>query len=81
MALAALPFIKPDSVLVCASSDGWDNTEHAGALADSELFEKAKNLNLVPEEFLEKSDSYNFFQTSWRCDMHRRLGIMFQICL
>ncbi|NLE07463.1 MAG: DUF4147 domain-containing protein [Parcubacteria group bacterium] len=74
MALAALPFIKPDSVLVCASSDGWDNTEHAGALADSELFEKAKNLNLVPEEFLEKSDSYNFFKQAGGAICTGRLG-------
>jgi len=62
MALSALPLIKPNSVLICAASDGWDNTPHAGALVDSELFEKAKNLNLSPEKFLAKSDSYNFFK-------------------
>lgn len=62
MALSALPHMQAGSVLVCAASDGWDNTDHAGAIIDQELFEKAKNLNLSPEEFLEKSDSYNFFK-------------------
>jgi glycerate-2-kinase len=64
MALSALPHIRPDSVsvLVCAASDGWDNTDHAGAIADKELFEKSKNMNLSPEEYLERSDSYNFFR-------------------
>lgn len=62
MALSALSYIKSGSVLICAASDGHDNTDYAGAIVDSELFEKAKNLNLSPEEYLEKSDSYNFFK-------------------
>jgi glycerate 2-kinase len=62
MALSALPHMQQNSVLICASSDGWDNTDHAGAIVDRELFEKAKNLNLIPGYFLGKSDSYNFFK-------------------
>lgn len=62
MALSALSYMPPDSVLVCVASDGWDNTDHAGAVADQKLFEKAKNSNLSPEEYLEKGDSYNFFK-------------------
>ena len=62
MALSALPHMPPDSILVCAASDGWDNTDHAGAIADKELFEKAKTLSLSSEEFLERGDSYNFFK-------------------
>jgi glycerate 2-kinase len=62
MALSALPFVKKDSVLVCVSSDGWDNTDHAGAIADQKLFDEAKALNLNPGEFLKKSNSYNFFK-------------------
>ena len=62
MALSALLYLRPDSVLICAASDGWDNTDHAGALTDTELLQKAKNLNLVPEEFLMHGDSYNFFK-------------------
>jgi glycerate 2-kinase len=60
MVIAALPHMQPDSVLVCAASDGWDNSDHAGALADLEFFEKSKSLNLSPEEFLNKNESYNF---------------------
>lgn len=74
MALAALPLMQPDSVLICTASDGWDNTEHAGALADLELFERAKSLNLIPEEFLEKSDSYNFFKQTGGAICTGRLG-------
>jgi len=62
MALSALPYMQADSVLVCAASDGYDNTDHAGAIADRQLFEKAKDLGINPEEFLNKSDSYNFFK-------------------
>jgi hypothetical protein len=62
LALSALPYMQPNSSLISASSDGWDNTDHAGALVDQELLEKAKNLNLSPEEYLAKSDSYNFFK-------------------
>jgi glycerate 2-kinase len=62
MALSALLQIPPDSILVCAASDGHDNTDHAGAIADTELLQKAKKLNFVPEEFLMHGDSYNFFK-------------------
>lgn len=64
MALSALSYMKKNSVLVCAASDGWDNTDHAGAVSDCELFEKSRALNLNPDEFLQKSDSYNFFKTA-----------------
>jgi glycerate-2-kinase len=62
MALAALSEVQPNSILVCAASDGWDNTDHAGAIADTELFQKAKKLGVSPKEYLENSDSYNFFK-------------------
>ena len=62
MALAALSQVQPNSILVCAASDGWDNTDHAGAIADTELFQKAKKLGVSPKEYLENSDSYNFFK-------------------
>ena len=62
MALSSLPYMPTDSVLVCAASDGWDNSDHAGAIADLELFKKSKELNISAEEYLNKSDSYNFFE-------------------
>lgn len=62
MALSALSYLKPNSLLLSAASDGWDNTEFAGALADTALLEKAKNLNLIPEKYLAESNSYHFFK-------------------
>ncbi|MBN2093773.1 MAG: DUF4147 domain-containing protein [Candidatus Zambryskibacteria bacterium] len=62
MALSALLFIQPDTVLLCASSDGCDNTDFAGALVDRELFEKSKKENLSIAEFLAQNNSYNFFK-------------------
>ncbi|MEK7669069.1 MAG: DUF4147 domain-containing protein [Patescibacteria group bacterium] len=62
VALAALSFMQQNSILICVASDGFDNTDHAGAIADIELFEKSKSLNISPEEYLKKSDSYNFFK-------------------
>jgi glycerate 2-kinase len=62
MALSALSHMQKDAVLICSASDGWDNTDHAGALVDTELLEKAKKMNLNIEEFLERNDSYNFFK-------------------
>lgn len=61
LALSALLNIKENSLVLSAASDGWDNTDHAGALSDKELLEKSKQLGLNAEEFLKKSDSYNFF--------------------
>jgi len=62
LALSALLNIPGGALLISAASDGWDNTDHAGAIADQELFEKAKTLGLSPEKYLEGSDSYNFFK-------------------
>ena len=62
MALSALAGVPANSILVCAASDGWDNTDHAGAIADTELFEKSKTLGLYPEDYLNHKDSYNFFK-------------------
>ncbi|MFA6270346.1 MAG: DUF4147 domain-containing protein [Candidatus Paceibacterota bacterium] len=62
MALSALSHMSSDTVLICASSDGFDNTDHAGAIVDNALFQKSKDLNLSTEEYLQNSDSYNFFK-------------------
>ena len=43
-------------------SDGWDNTEFAGAIGDSQTLKKAKKLNLDPQEFLDSNNSFEFFQ-------------------
>jgi glycerate-2-kinase len=63
-----------NTVLISAASDGWDNTDHAGAMADREIFEKAKNLNLNAEDFLERSDSYNFWKNAGGAISTGKLG-------
>lgn len=62
MALSGLLYIRENSILVCAASDGFDNTDHAGAIVDGKLLMKAREVNLSPEEFLMHGDSYNFFK-------------------
>lgn len=45
------------------STDGVDGpTEAAGALADGFTMERARELNLDPEAYLERNDSYSFFE-------------------
>jgi len=63
MALAALPEIGEDQVLLCLASDGHDNTDAAGAIADRQAFFKAKTLGLDPKTYLENNDSFHFFES------------------
>lgn len=62
MALAALPHIKDNQVLGCFASDGHDNTEAAGAIADVSVRQRAYGLRLTAESFLNNNDSFNFFE-------------------
>jgi len=64
LALSALPHLPEGRVLVAATSDGWDNTDAAGAIADRAMYEHAIMLNLEPKKFLENNDSYNFWKDS-----------------
>ena len=62
-ALACVPKIagKPITVL-SAGTDGIDgNSPAAGAVADGETLARAEPPVLTPEEFLRRSDAYNFF--------------------
>jgi glycerate-2-kinase len=63
MALAALPEIGEDQVLLCLASDGHDNTDAAGAIADRQAFLKARALGLDPKTYLENNDSFHFFES------------------
>ena len=52
-----------NEIVICSiNSDGWDNTEFAGALGDKLSLEKAKNLQLNIANFLENNDSFSFFK-------------------
>ncbi len=59
--LGALPHVREGMLVLGAASDGWDNSDVAGALADKDLVLSAENLGLSPENFLKKNDSYEFF--------------------
>ncbi len=63
--LGALPYLKEGMLVVGAASDGWDNGDVAGALADKELFSLAEEMPVVfgnPEDFLKENNSYEFFK-------------------
>jgi glycerate 2-kinase len=60
-ALATDTFSKSNSLVVSIASDGRDNCEFAGAIADVLSDEHMKELNLNPKEFLDNNDSKNFW--------------------
>ncbi len=62
LVLSAIPYLKKDQVIISCGSDGIDNTDSAGAIADSLTIEKANKLRLDYKKFLENTDSYNFFK-------------------
>ncbi len=62
LVLGALSFLKDKEIIISAASDGWDNTEAAGAIGDIKTKLKAKKLGLNPEKFLKENDSFHFFQ-------------------
>lgn len=62
MALAALLTIAENQVLVCAASDGHDNTDAAGAIVDGLTLIRAKALGLDTQAYLKNNDSYRFFE-------------------
>ena len=51
-----------NSVFLSLASDGMDNSDVAGALVDKGILENIQKLNLNVEDYLERFDSYNFFQ-------------------
>jgi glycerate 2-kinase len=49
-------------LIISLNSDGWDNTEFAGAIGDKLTLEKAEKLKLDIDKFLENNDSFHFFK-------------------
>jgi glycerate 2-kinase len=49
-------------LIISLNSDGWDNTEFAGAIGDKMTLEKAEKLKLDIDKFLENNDSFHFFK-------------------
>ena len=62
LALAALSEISAGETVVAFASDGRDNSNSAGAIADKFAADKAREMNLEPREYLKNNDSYNFFK-------------------
>jgi glycerate-2-kinase len=62
LVLGTLPFLRDNEIVLAVASDGWDNTEAAGAIADTQTKLKAEKLNLNPKEFFENNDSFHFFK-------------------
>jgi glycerate 2-kinase len=60
MALAALPVLQEQQVLVTIDSDGRDNSDVAGGVADAEIKDQADKLHLSAAEYLERHDSFDF---------------------
>ena len=60
--LGALQYLTKDVVIASFDSDGWDNSPFAGAIGDLETLEKAKQLNMNAQEFLETNNTLPFFQ-------------------
>jgi len=61
MVLGALSAIPENSVFIAAASDGWDNSDVAGAIGDRALFMCAVDKSLDTTEHLRENSSYAFF--------------------
>lgn len=60
LTLTALKYLKPGQVFAALASDGQDNTEAAGAIADFHSVNRMKKID--PQTYLKNFDSYNFFK-------------------
>jgi len=60
--LAALTSIDNKTTIVFFDSDGWDNSPFAGAIGDYLTIQKAKEMNVDPEFFLQGNNSFLFFE-------------------
>ncbi len=61
-ALHALKRVGKDEVFLAFASDGRDNSDFAGAIADSVTVEHARERTLSIEDALARFDSYTFFK-------------------
>lgn len=57
-------FIDEHSIFLPLASDGIDNSDAAGAIADFETIEKIKKSKLDVKDYLERFDSYSIFKKS-----------------
>jgi glycerate-2-kinase len=62
LVLGALKDLGKGIVVLSISSDGQDNTDAAGAIADDKTAMEYKKKGLSIDEYLENNDSYSFFK-------------------
>ncbi len=62
LTLEALNLIKNGELFIALASDGLDNSNAAGAIADNLTLEKAHKLKIKPKIYLDRFNSYTFFQ-------------------
>ena len=64
LALAALSDVQSGELLLAFASDGRDDTDHDGAIADTTTLEHAKTAGEEPKKHLAAHSSYDFFSAT-----------------
>ncbi|MDO8522338.1 MAG: DUF4147 domain-containing protein [bacterium] len=64
VAIQALKNIQEGEVMLAFASDGRDNSDSAGAIADTETFAKSKAKNLSINDALESLNTYSFLESA-----------------
>lgn len=54
--------LTKELTIAAFDSDGWDNSEFAGAIGDSQTLNKVNELNLDVQKYLDENNSFEFFQ-------------------
>lgn len=62
MCVAALKYLTDDRLVIAAATDGWDNSEAGGALADLDLKAKITGGENEIDEVLENHSSFDFLK-------------------
>jgi glycerate-2-kinase len=64
LALASLAILPQNTVMASFDSDGWDFYGYAGAIADHYTQQKAHQLGINPQDYLDQDNSYAFWQAT-----------------
>jgi glycerate 2-kinase len=64
LTLACVPSLTDTTVIASFDSDGWDFYGLAGAIADQHTIQKARQLNINPQDYLDEDNSYGFWQAT-----------------
>ncbi len=62
LAMSAVPHMRDGMVFASVGSDGLDNSDAAGGIADAQTITRAQGLGLDFDEHLKRFDSYRFLQ-------------------